>query len=137
MTTALPPSDLDAAAHAISVANSVVDAGVEALSRAGGPDAAQVLAYDVSHAAAAVRTAEAGLAYGANGKVEALIACVFVADVVADLAARTVGRCRLWGVAPDWMDPTEEFTATYRDPELLAVLADQPGPRHLDADFEL
>ena len=27
--------------------------------------------------------------------------------------------------------------ATFRDPDFLAALADQEGPRHLDADFEL
>jgi (2S)-methylsuccinyl-CoA dehydrogenase len=135
--TTLPSSDLEAAAAALIVAGSVVDAGVEALVRAGGPDVAQVLAYDVSHAAAAVRTAEAGLAYGAHGKIESLIACVFVADIIADLAGRTVGRSQLWGVDANWMEPTENFVQTYRDPDLLAVLADQEGPRHLDADFEL
>ena len=45
--------------------------GVAALAAAGGPDMAQVLAYDVAHAAAAVRTAEAVLAYGAYGDSEA------------------------------------------------------------------
>ena len=110
---------------------------MDALALAGGPDVAQVLAYDVAHAAAAVRTAEAALTYGSHGDTEARIACAFVADAVADLASRTVGRSREWGVGPDWMAPAEDFVATYRDPEFLAALADQEGPRHLDADFEL
>ena len=83
---ARPPAD------AVALAQSVVDAGVAALAGAGGPDAAQVLAYDVAHAAAAVRTAEAVLAYGAHGETEARIACAFAADAVADLATRTIGR---------------------------------------------
>ena len=49
-----------------ALAQSVVDAGVDSLaSPRAAPTQAQVLAYDVAHAAAAVRTAEAVLAYGA------------------------------------------------------------------------
>ncbi len=121
----------------MDVAQSVVGAGVAALAEAGGPDVAQVLAYDVAHAAAAVRTAEAVLAYGSYGETEARIACAFAADALADLASRTAGRSRQWGVAADWMAPAEEFVAAFRDPVFLASLAEQPGERHLDADFEL
>ena len=51
-----------------------------------------------------VRAAEAALAYGANGDDEARIACAFVADALADLAARTVGREEAFGTTPDWLD---------------------------------
>jgi (2S)-methylsuccinyl-CoA dehydrogenase len=136
-TETLATPDLPAAAAAVTQAQSVVDAGVAALVEAGGPDAAQVLAYDIAHAAAAVRTAEAVLTYGARGDTEARIACAFVADAVADLATRTIGRSREWGVAADWMAPIEDFVSTFRDPEFLSSLAEQEGPRHLDADFEL
>jgi (2S)-methylsuccinyl-CoA dehydrogenase len=133
----LPVPDLTAAADALAVARSVVDAGIAGLEKAGGPDTAQVLAYDVAHAAAAIRTAEAAAGYGAQGDIEARIACAFAADALADLAARTTGRARAWGVAADWMTPAEPFVSAFRDPEFLASLADQQGPRHLDADFEL
>jgi (2S)-methylsuccinyl-CoA dehydrogenase len=132
-----PSPDLIAAADAVVVARSAIDAGVSALGAAGGPDQAQVLAYDVAHAASAVRTAEAVLAYGAHGETEAAIACAFAADVLADLAGRTVGRSKEWGIAADWMAPAEEFVAAFRDPVFLASLADQQGNRHLDTDFEL
>jgi (2S)-methylsuccinyl-CoA dehydrogenase len=132
-----PAPDLAAAAAAVALAQSVVDAGIIALVAAGGPDQAQVLAYNVSHAAAAVRTAAAVLAYGAHGDTEARIACAFAADAVADLAGRTIGGAKEWGVASDWMAPAEEFVGTYRDPAFLAGLAEVQGDRHLDADFEL
>jgi (2S)-methylsuccinyl-CoA dehydrogenase len=132
-----PVPDLVAAAGAVAVAQAVVEAGVAALDRAGGPDTAQVLAYDVAHAAAAVRTAGAALTYGSGGDTEARIACAFAADAVADLSARTIGRTRDWWVASDWMAPAESFVATFRDPEFLSSLAEVEGPRHLDADFEL
>ncbi len=119
------------------MAHSVVDAGIDALVAAGGPDEAQVLAYDIAHAASAVRTAEAVLSYGSFGDTEAHIACAFTADAVADLGARLIGRTTEWGVAPDWMAPVEAFVATFRDPDFLASLADVQGDRHLDADFEL
>jgi (2S)-methylsuccinyl-CoA dehydrogenase len=131
------PPDLAAAASAVELSQSVIDAGITALAAGGGPDVAQVLAYDVAHAASAVRTAEAALTYGAHGDIEARIACAFTADAVADLATRTVGRSGQWGVATDWMAPAEAFVSTYRDPEFLATLAEEQGPRHLDADFEL
>ena len=108
-----------------------------ALIAAGGPDTAQVLAYDLAHAAAAIRTAEAFLTYGSHGEVEARLACAFAADAVADVASRTIGRASQWGTARDWMAPAEAFVTTFRDPAFLAPLADQPGDRHLDADFEL
>jgi (2S)-methylsuccinyl-CoA dehydrogenase len=133
----LPTPDLAAATEAVSVAQAVVSAGIAALAAAGGPDEAQVLAYDVAHAAAAVRTAEAVLSYGTEGATEARIACAFVADAVADLAGRIIGRSREWQVAVDWMGPVEDFVATFRAPAFLASLAEQQGERHLDADFEL
>ena len=133
----VPAPDLQAAADATAVAQRVVDSGIAALRVAGGPDHAQVLAYDVSHAAAAVRTAESVVAYGAHGDTEARIACAFVADALAELAARIVGRSADWGVTADWMAPAEQFVANYRHPEFLGSLAEVQGDRHLDADFEL
>ncbi len=133
----VPAPDLRAAADALALAQSVVDAGVAALVAEGGPDAAQVLAYDIAHAAAAVRTAEALLVYGTHGETEAAIACAFAADALADLATRLIGRASQWGVSSGWMAPAEVFVATFRDPAFLASLADRPGQRHLDADFEL
>ncbi|HEY6625196.1 MAG TPA: acyl-CoA dehydrogenase family protein [Acidimicrobiales bacterium] len=133
----LPSPDLGAAASAVALANSVVGAGTAALAAAGGPDSAQVLAYDLAHAAAAVRTADAVLGYGALGDTEARIASAFVADALADLAARLVGREALWGVTPAWMAPAATFVSTFRQPEFLASLAEEEGPRHLDPDFEL
>jgi (2S)-methylsuccinyl-CoA dehydrogenase len=136
-TDPIPRPDLLAAADAVTVARAVVDAGIAALAAAGGPDGAQTLAYDVSHAAAAVRTAQAVLAYGAHGDTEARIACAFVADAVADLGSRTIGRAAEWGVGSDWMTPVEGFVATFRRPDFVASLAASPGDRHLDPDFEL
>ncbi|HEX4244575.1 MAG TPA: acyl-CoA dehydrogenase family protein [Acidimicrobiales bacterium] len=133
----LPSPDLGAAADAVAVANAVVNSGITALAAAGGADHAQVLAYDLAHAAAAVRTAEAVLGYGALGDAEARIACAFVADALADLAARVVGREGLWGVTSEWMAPAAPFVSTFRQPEFLASLAETEGPRHLDPDFEL
>jgi len=133
----LPAPDLDAAARAVAVAASVVVSATATLAEAGGPDTAQVLAYDLAHAASAVRTAEAVLGYGAFGDTEARIACAFAADAIADLAARLIGREADWGVSPDWMAPAAGFVATFRRPDFLASLAGEQGDRHLDGDFEL
>jgi (2S)-methylsuccinyl-CoA dehydrogenase len=133
----LPSPDLDAAAEAVAVAASVVVSATTALAEAGGADVAQVLAYDVAHAASAVRTAEAVLGYGAFGDTEARLACAFAADAIADLASRTFGREEAWGIPSQWMAPIAGFVSTFRQPEFLASLATQPGDRHLDGDFEL
>jgi (2S)-methylsuccinyl-CoA dehydrogenase len=128
---------LERAAEALAVAQSVVDSGIAALGAAGGPDVAEVLAYDIAHAAAALRTAHGALAYGALGEVEARIACAFTADALADLVARTAGRESTWGIERQWVERVEEVMTAYRDPEFLASLATTEGPRHLDPDFEL
>lgn len=135
---AMPTPDLSTAAAAVDAARAVVDAGVRSLAAAGGPDAAQVLAYDVAHAASAVETASALLEYGAKGDVEAQITCAFVADAVGDLAGKVWGREATWGVDVDALDGTREFVAAWRDPAALAELSTLgAGPRHLDGDFEL
>jgi len=133
----LAAPDLFAAAAAIDVADGVIGAGVAAMTEAGGPDQAQVLAYDLAHAAAGAATARAMLDYGARGDIEGRLTCAFAADVIHDLIGRLVGREEHWGVKPDALDGARSFLATFRDPSFVAALADQPGPRHLDDDMEL
>ena len=131
--------DLQEAAAVIEAAAGVVRKGIESL-RAAGPgavDEQQVLAYDLAHAAAAVETARALLDYGAKGDYESRLTAAFVADATADVVGRTFGREGLWGVSPGALDGTRDFLARYRDPEFLAGLADDTGPRHLDPDFEM
>jgi (2S)-methylsuccinyl-CoA dehydrogenase len=130
--------DLQAAADAIDLADRVVGNGVRHLGTvAGGLDAHQVFAYDLAHAASAVATATSLLGYGGKGDVEARITCAYVADVVHDLAAKVFGREDAWAVEPGTFDPVRDFVATFRDPDFLAALADQPGPRHLGDDMEM
>ena len=131
-------SDLTQAAAVVELAEAIVTTGAKTLAGLpGGPDANQVLAYDLAHAAAAVATAHSLLDYGAKGDLEARITQAFVADAVAELASKIFGREALWGVESGALDDAKEFLATYRDPEFLAELADAgPGPRHLDKDFE-
>jgi len=129
--------DLSAAATVVDLAGDVVETGVRQMNAAGGPDAEQVLAYDLAHAAAGVATARSMLEYGAKGEVEATVTCAFVADVVHDLLTRLAGREALWGVEPGVLNASREFLAAYRDPSFVASLAGVDSPRHLDADFEL
>ncbi len=129
--------DLDAARTVVACASEVVAAGTVALAEASSIDDHQVLAYDLAHAAAAVRTAGAAVDYGAKGTDEARLACAFVADAVAELAGRLVGRHDDWGVSADWMSPAAGFVAAHRAPEVLADLCGVTGDRHLEPDFEL
>ncbi len=135
--TAIPSADLPGAKAALELANEVVDRATRALAAAGSIDEHQVMAYDLAHAAAAVGTGRAMLTYGEKGAVEAVMACAFVADAVADLAAKIYGREADWGTGADALDDARPFVAAFRQPELLAALAPHEGPRHLDGDFEL
>ncbi|MEA3213969.1 MAG: (2S)-methylsuccinyl-CoA dehydrogenase, partial [Acidimicrobiia bacterium] len=131
--------DLQEAASVIEIAAGVVRRGIEQL-KAGGRNAVdekQVLAYDLAHAAAATETARGMLDYGAKGDLEARLCAAFVADAVAEVATKVFGREDSWGVKPDAFDGARSFLARYRDPAFLAELADDPGPRHLDPDFEM
>ena len=130
--------DLPAAADTIDLADRVVGRAVRRLSELeGGADTHQVLAYDVAHAASAVATARSLLDYGGKGDLEARITCAFAADMVHDIESKLFGRDELWGVAPDALDDTRGFVTTYRTPEFVASLADQPGPHHLSSDMEM
>jgi (2S)-methylsuccinyl-CoA dehydrogenase len=132
--TAAP--DLNAAKSVVDVAGEVVDRATRRLAESAIDDQ-QVLAYDLAHAAAAVETGRAMLEYGARGDLEGRMACAYIADAVTDLAGKVFGREADWGVDPGILDETRDFITTYRDPEFLGALADQPGPRHLDSDFEM
>jgi (2S)-methylsuccinyl-CoA dehydrogenase len=132
-----PAPDLDGAAAAVTLASSLVSGAARHLAATGGPDVDQVVAYDLAHVAAGVRATHAALAYGALGLDEARIACVFVADVLADLAARIVGREDAFGTDPGWLDGARPFVTTYRDPAYVASLVGVEGDRHLDGDFAL
>src|SRR5437763_9488793 len=129
--------ELAAAAVVVEQATVAVDTAARHLASVGGPDEHQVLAYDLAHAAASVECARAALDYGARGEIEAILACAFVADAVHDLLARTLGREDEWGTEPGRMDATLPFVRAYRAPAVLADLAGEEGPRHLDADFEM
>ncbi len=129
--------DLHAAAEVIALARRVVDRAVAHMVSIGGPDAQQVVAYDLAHAASAAATANAMLDYGAKGDVEAKLTCAFTADMAHDLASRLIGREHLWGAEPGSLAAVSGFLASYRDPEFVASLADQAGPRHLADEFEM
>ena len=129
--------DLTRAAEVIDLARNVVGKGVRHLAASGGPDVHQVLAYDLAHASAAVETARSMLDYGAKGDTEARLTCAFVADMVHEVATRLIGREAHWGLSTNPLADAGDFLATYRDPEFLAGLAETPGPRHLDAEFEM
>jgi (2S)-methylsuccinyl-CoA dehydrogenase len=128
--------DLDLAASVVDLASGLVGTAVAHLAATGSVDEQQVLAYDLAHAAAAVETGRALLDYGSKGEIEAKITVAYIADAVRELAAKLYGREAEWGVEPGALDGAREFVATYAAPAFVASI-DDPGPRHLDGDFEL
>ena len=133
---AVPAPDLTAAAQAVQLAKAVVDGAARHLAGAD-VDANQVVTYDLAHAAAAVENASAVLDYGAKGDVEARIACAFVADAVFDVMTKTLGREAAWGASEGALSAAMPFVRSFRDPEYLASLFGEQGPRHLESDFEM
>ncbi|MFV0523100.1 MAG: acyl-CoA dehydrogenase family protein [Acidimicrobiales bacterium] len=128
---------LTEAAEALSVAETVVRSATRHLAESGSVDQDQVVAYDLAHTAAAVATARNMLDYGTKGDLEGRMTCVFIADVIAELGSRIFGREVEFGVSAGVLDPTRAFVTTWRDPAVIAGIAGQEGPRHLDRDFEL
>src|SRR5262245_14092260 len=138
------PDQLDAAALAIERATEVVDDATRYLARGSAADGRidvekldrhQVLAYDLAHAASAVEGCRVMLQYAEHGEVESMLARAFIADAVADLAARMLGREATWGVTDDTLDAALPFVEAHRSPMFLESLATAlaqsgAGPRH-------
>ena len=130
-------ADLTRAAAVIDLAQEVIERATVTLASAqNGIDGNQVLAYDLAHGASAVATGRALLGYGDFGEAEARITVAYIADAIGELAGKLFGREAEWGVPLGALDETRDFVAAYRDPAFLVQITD-PGPRHLDPDFEL
>ena len=139
------------AAAAVDCAADVVTAATAHLARAATVDGRisvallddhQVLAYDLAHAASAVEAARVMLAYAEYGEVESLLARAFVADAVADLGAKLLGRESVWGVDASLLADALPFVEEHRTPEFLEEVAatlerSGTGPSHLPDDFQL
>ncbi|MEY4401528.1 MAG: hypothetical protein RL072_1393 [Actinomycetota bacterium] len=132
-----PVKDLTTAANVVAGVSALLQKTTKRLAESGGPEKHQVLAYDLAHSSAALETARSLLDYGAKGSTEATITCAFVADMVHDFVTRIVGREAMWGVGVADLAEFNSFVSAYRAPEVLASLADTPGPRHLDGDYEM
>jgi (2S)-methylsuccinyl-CoA dehydrogenase len=145
------PDTLKAAASAVADASAVVDAACSHLAHAaddggrisvGRLDEHQVLAYDLAHAASAVRGCKVMLEYGQRGDYESMLARGFVADVVWDLAAKMMGREATWGVEAGELSGALPFVESHLSPVFLEEIAAQlprlaTGPAHLGDEFDL
>ncbi len=128
---------MDEARAALADTQGVLNACVQRLSGDGTVETEQVVAYDLAHAAAAVACAKAAADYGDRGNTESDLAAVFIAEAVYDVAMKVTGREPLWGVEPGVLDKALRLTAAGRDPEYMASLCGEQGPRHLEGDMEM
>jgi (2S)-methylsuccinyl-CoA dehydrogenase len=142
---------LDAAAAAVADADALVGAAIRHLAHAALDDGRvsvakldqhQVLAYDLAHAASAVEGGKVMLEYAQHGEYESMLARAFIADAVADVAARTLAREAVWGVEPGELAAALSFVETHRSPQFLGEMAthlprQDTGPAHLDDEFDL
>jgi (2S)-methylsuccinyl-CoA dehydrogenase len=143
--------DLRAASEAVDLAAALVGQAVTNLAQASAVDGKlsvaklderQVVAYDLAHASAAIEASRVMCGYGETGDVESMLARAYVADALAELGPKLIGREPLWGVDPAQLLPAHDFMVVHRDPAFLEQLADQcvkhgSGPTHLSDDFEL
>ncbi len=141
----------DQAAVAVDRAAEIVAIATEHLARAATVDGRisvaqldqhQVLGYDLAHAASAVEGAKVMLDYGEHGEVESLLARAFIADAVAELGAKLLGREGVWGVDASVLADAWPFVEEHRSPEFLESVAatldrSGTGPSHLPDDFQL
>src|SRR5215471_5081712 len=123
---------LEAAAAAVDAAAELTATASEHLARGSAEDGRisvakldrhQVLAYDLAHAASALEGCRVMLDYGGHGELESMLAGAFVADTIADVAARIVARDEVWGVSPAVLTPALDFVADQRSPEFLESIA--------------
>jgi (2S)-methylsuccinyl-CoA dehydrogenase len=140
-----------AAGAAVDCAAEVVDGATVALARASSHDGRlsvakldshQVLAYDLAHAASAIEGCRVMLRYGELGELESKLARAYIADAIADVGARILGRESLWGTDAASLAMAFPFVESHRSPQFLEELAAMlpesgTGPRHLPEDFEL
>jgi (2S)-methylsuccinyl-CoA dehydrogenase len=140
-----------AADTAIDAAATLVDAAVTNLAEMSRQDNKisverldrhQVVAYDLAHAASAIEASRVMADYGEHGDFERMLAHAFIADAIADVGARVLGRDAAWGVDTSDLGLALPFVAAHRAPEFLEQLGEAvadhgSGPSHLSDDFEL
>ena len=145
------PDQRSAADAATDAAAAVVDAAVANLAEMSQHDGRisverldrhQVVAYDLAHAASAIEASRVMAEYGEHGDLERMLAHAFIADAIADVGSRVLGRDAAWGVDTSDLELALPFVAAHRAPEFLAQLGDAvaehgSGPPHLSDDFEL
>jgi (2S)-methylsuccinyl-CoA dehydrogenase len=145
------PDQLEIAGAAVARATEVVDTATATLAQASNTDgrisvekldAHQVLAYDLAHAASALEGCRVMLDYGEHGETESKLARAFIADAIADIGARLIGRDGVWGTDSSELTAALPFVESHRSPMFLEQLADDlpavgTGPRNLSDEFEL
>jgi len=145
------PDALNAARAAVDDAASIVDGGCRHLAHAATDgerisvtklDEHQVLGYDVAHAASAIAGCRVMLDYAERGEYESMLARGFVADALADLVSRVLGRESTWGVEAGDLAGALPFVEGHRSPAFLQEIAarlerDGTGPAHLGDEFDL
>ena len=143
--------DLAPARAAVDDAAAVVDGACRHLAHASVDDGRisvakldehQVLAYDLAHAASAIAGCRVMLDYAEHGEYESMLARGFIADAVADLTSRVLGRQSTWGVEAGDLASALPFVEAHRAPSFLQEIAarldrDGTGPAHLGDEFDL
>ena len=98
--------DLAAVGALVDAADDVIAAAIARLRELGGPDASQVLAYDLAHVGVGGRDGPGAARLRRQAATPRRPSpCAFAADTVHDLITRVTGREALWGATPGRSTP--------------------------------
>ena len=89
-------------------------------------DEHQVLGYDVAHAASAIAGCRVMLEYAERGEYESMLARGFVADALADLLARVLGRESTWGVEAGDLAKSASLRRVFESADVIIRQGDPP-----------
>ncbi len=121
----------------VAFCTSFVNRSIENFRRNLSLDDDQAIAYDLAHLASAVQAARSALNYARKGELQLKLAQAYVADVVHQIVSNSLGRDYCFPLNSSEREDFIRFFTKYREPNFVASLADTPGDRGLEGEFEL
>ncbi len=139
MTFEISQQDLESAKIAVDAMRKAIEGVIDRLAKMSSDevDREQVLLYDLAHGAAAYYIAKHCLNCINENQYDQILSLAFIAEAAYDIKLKTYGREALWGIEENYDEASKPFVTKYRDPGLLAELADIEPTSSLDSDFEL
>ncbi len=130
-------SDIAELEGVVSICASFVDRSIRNFKEHLSLDNDQAIAYDLAHIASSVQAANSALNYARKGSLHLRLTQAYVGDVAHQIVSSSLGREYVFAIDAYEYDTLHQFLSKYRAPSFLASIADTPGDRGLDGEFEL